>query len=80
MPPQFDHSGQFTAFLEHLTDGRGCRFVDAEHAGSMSGHGATDKKNPTAAAPVPPIHRLPLRDGLAGAVGVGPFIIVRRYS
>jgi hypothetical protein len=31
MSPQLDHSGQFAAFLEHLTDGRGCHIVDAEH-------------------------------------------------
>jgi hypothetical protein len=53
MPSQFDHSGQFAAFLEHLADGRGCRFVDAEHAWSMSGHGTPAKKNPRGAASIP---------------------------
>jgi hypothetical protein len=35
VPPELDHGRQFAAFLEHLTDGRGCRFVDAEHGASM---------------------------------------------
>jgi hypothetical protein len=44
MAPKLDHGGQLAAFLEHLTDGLGCRLVDAEHGANMSGGTATDKR------------------------------------
>jgi hypothetical protein len=35
MAPKLDYGGQLAAFLEHLTDGLGCRLVDAEHGANM---------------------------------------------
>jgi hypothetical protein len=51
MPPELDRGGQFTAFLEHLTDGRDCRFVDAEHGANMGGGPAAGKRQPRKLAP-----------------------------
>jgi len=42
--PEFDHGGQFPTFRECLTDGRGRRFVDAEHDASMVGRPASGKR------------------------------------
>jgi hypothetical protein len=42
--PEFDCGGQFATSLEHLTDPRGRRLVDAEHGASMGGGTATDKR------------------------------------
>jgi hypothetical protein len=44
MAPKLDYGGQLAAFLEHLTDGLGCRLVDAEHGANMGGGTATDKR------------------------------------
>jgi hypothetical protein len=39
MPPELNNGRQFAAFFEHLTDGRGGCFVDAEHGGNLRGLG-----------------------------------------
>jgi hypothetical protein len=44
MLPEFDYGGQFAIFRECLTDGRGRRFVDAEHGASMVGRPASGKR------------------------------------
>jgi hypothetical protein len=46
MPPELDRSGQLAAFLEHLADCLGRRFVNAEHDPSMGGRTATGKRQP----------------------------------
>jgi hypothetical protein len=59
VPPELDRGGQLAAFLEHLTDGRGCRFVDAEHGASMGGGTATGKRQPRKLAPAGNLETLP---------------------
>jgi hypothetical protein len=54
VPPEFNHGGQFAAFIEHLTDRRGGCFIDAEHDLSMGDGTATDKQFVDLAVPERP--------------------------